>query len=403
MICHHHSTGYPTGSTVVFNPSQATTDGTMVSLTISGLTNANLGQHTINVVGTANSVTKSINITLEVFSSNFSTINLNSPTNNSTDVSLSPTLTWDADSNANSYEVEISDDSDFSNIIASATVSTSSFNVSQILNQETEYFWHVKPINLCGSGVFSPSFNFTTIFCMHCASSGNTTHDTSTTLVQFNTINNASGKPSGYSNYTSITTNVEKESDYDLLINANTDGVFITHTVVWIDWNHNCSFDDTGETYELGNLFNNSNASTSLSPLTITIPADAESGSTTMRVSTRHGSAPTSCLTGFDGEVEDYTLILDSTVSVQDFSFNNFSLYPNPSDGVFNITFNVITTENVNLQLFDIRGSLIKNFNYYNIPSTFSKQVAFDNVVTGLYLLRINNGSRYMTRKVMIK
>ncbi len=143
-----------------------------------------------------------------------------------------------------------------------------------------------------------------------CASVANTSFNTSTTRVQFNTIDNASAKPSGYSDYTSITTDLSRNSSYDLTVNVNTDGDFTTATRVWIDWNQNCSFDDAGEVYNLGDATNIANGVTTNSPLSITVPMGAVAGNTIMRVSTKYkdDGLPTSCENGFDGEVEDYTI-----------------------------------------------------------------------------------------------
>ena len=50
------------------------------------------------------------------------------------------------------------------------------------------------------------------------------------------------------------------------------------------------------------------NGPTTLSPLSITVPATANVGPTSLRVSTRFGSPATPCETNYDGEVEDYLI-----------------------------------------------------------------------------------------------
>lgn len=84
-----------------------------------------------------------------------------------------------------------------------------------------------------------------------CSSSGNLDYDTSITGVQFNTIDATSGK-TGYTNNTSMITNCNRESSYDLSVYVNTDGPYTTNTKVWIDWNQNCSFDDPWRGIQLG-------------------------------------------------------------------------------------------------------------------------------------------------------
>lgn len=144
--------------------------------------------------------------------------------------------------------------------------------------------------------------------CITCYSGGNTAYETSTTYVGLNTIVNTSTKPAGYSDYTSMTTDLAIAEIYNLTVKVNTDGDYTVNTFVWIDWNHNCDFDDSGEAFDMGTARNVTNGATTLSPLSITIPLNAHMGTTTMRVSTKYSTDPTSCENDFDGEVEDYSL-----------------------------------------------------------------------------------------------
>ncbi|MDC1520608.1 M12 family metallo-peptidase, partial [Polaribacter sp.] len=357
--------GLPTGATATFSPATATADGTEVTATISGIGSVSVGQYSFKITGTSDAITKESDVTLGVYSGSPEAITLTAPSDGNTGVSLTPTLTWEADANAASYDVEIATDSAFTGIVASENVTTNSYNLSG-LEQTITYFWRVKGRSICGDGVFSPTFSFTTISCTVCESVGNTTYQTSTTLVQFNTIDNPSAKPSGYSDYTAIATTVKKGDTHELTINVNTDGNFTVHTVVWIDWNQDCDFLDTGENFDLGDALNTADGATTLSPLSITIPEGASLGSTTMRVSTKYSTDPASCTDAtFDGEVEDYTVTVEeATATIEDFAFSGFNLYPNPSKGTFNLNFDVVNTEKVVVQLFDIRGRLIgeKNF-----------------------------------------
>ncbi|MDX9728721.1 MAG: GEVED domain-containing protein, partial [Bacteroidales bacterium] len=159
-------------------------------------------------------------------------------------------------------------------------------------------------------------YNFSSAQPVYCTSGGNTSYQTSITLVSFNTIYNSSAKPSGYSDYTSIVTAVVKGTSHSLTVNLNTDGNYRVWARAWIDWNIDGDFDDAGESFDLGNARNTSNGPTNDSPLIITIPAGAVSGNTRMRISAKYNQYPTSCETGFDGEVEDYTLSVQAPLTV---------------------------------------------------------------------------------------
>ena len=155
------------------------------------------------------------------------------------------------------------------------------------------------------------------VSCTVCPSSGNTTYETGTRLVEFNTINHATplDKTAGYT-ATGESTTVNRNDTYNLTVNINTDGNYTARTKVWIDWNQNCSFNDPGEEYDLGFATSVANGASSASPLAITVPVGANLGSTVMRVSTKYNSYATSCETGFDGEVEDYVIVVDNAAAV---------------------------------------------------------------------------------------
>jgi hypothetical protein len=145
----------------------------------------------------------------------------------------------------------------------------------------------------------------------YCDSEGNMDYDTAITRVIFNQIDNASGgKTAAYADYTNLMTEVQRGQSYDLTVNLDTDGNYTVYSYVWIDWNQDGDFDDAGEEYDLGSATNVSNGATSNSPLSVSVPNDAVFGQTRMRVSAKYNSAPASCETGFDGEVEDYSIVV---------------------------------------------------------------------------------------------
>ena len=307
--------GLPSGVNSSFSTDTASIDGTSVSLTLSNIGSLNENTYDFQITGTSGTIVKNADVNFTVLLNITETTTLTSPINNDTDVSTTPTFFWDAISNASSYDIEIATDTQFNSIIVSENITTNSYTATS-LSQSTTYYWRVKAKNSCGEGNFSQINSFTTQTCSRCASEGTTQYDTSTTRVIFNTIDNASGKPSGYSDYLNISTTIERDASYDLTLQVNTDGNYATGSRVWIDWNQNCDFDDAGEEYTLGTASNQVDGETSNSPLSILIPPDASLGQTVMRVSTRYNAYPTSCQQNFDGEVEDYTLNIISTNSI---------------------------------------------------------------------------------------
>lgn len=235
-----------------------------------------------------------------------------------------------------------------------------------------------------------------------CASVANTTYETSVTGVELNTISNLNtGKPSGYSDYTSLSTDLNRDSSYDLTVYVNTDGNFQTGTMVWIDWNQNCDFSDPGEEYNLGVAQNVANGQPDGSPLTLTVPSDAVLGNTVMRVTTQYAAFPTSCANGHDAEVEDYTINVLGSLSVDEFGSESFSVYPNPNNGTFNVKFNS-STDNMSINVYDIRGRSVYNETLVN-ASSLNHKIDLGSAQSGIYLLEVSNGKSKQTKKIIVE
>lgn len=262
-------------------------------------------------------------------------------------------------------------------------------------------------LTITGTPTVAPLKNKNVLFPFfngQCASVANTTYSTSTTLVDFNTINQISAKPAGYSDYTSVSTTVNRNSSYNLNVQVNTDGNFTTSTKVWIDWNQNCSFDDTGEEYDLGNATNVSDGLTGNSPFSITVPIGAVLGNTIMRVSTKFSGdgLPTSCENGADGEVEDYTINVQPSLAVKEFGFDNFAVFPNPNKGSFTIKLNSSLSSNINVEVYDLRGRRIYKNRYKN-AGDFNEKINLNNVQSGMYILNVSDGIKKSTKKIIVE
>ncbi len=395
--------GLPSGLNATFSSNTASIDGEDIELVISNIGSINEGTYDFQIIGTSGAIVKNADANFSVFSTLSEIPNLTTPSDSGGGVGLSPTFSWDVISNASSYDIEIASDSEFSSIVASENSTTNSYT-GATLNQSTTYYWRVKAKNTCGDGDFSPTSSFTTQNCTVCISTGNSDWETSTTRVVFNTIDNSSGKSGGYSDYTDISTSVKADEVHELTIQVNTDGNYTLNTLVWIDWNQDCDFDDENEEYDLGTALDVEDETTTLSPLSVTIPSGALLGSTTMRVSTKYLTDPTSCMTDEDAEVEDYTIeVIDATASLDNDTFEGFNLYPNPSSGNFNLQFNAESTESVEIQLYDLTGRLVKELQFSNISLRFSESISFQNTARGFYVLKIKNGAKQTSRKLVIE
>jgi len=87
---------------------------------------------------------------------------LYSPENEETEVPTNPELSWSDSEGAISYNLQIATDADFTNIIFEQTgIEEAFFNASGLENN-TVYYWRVKPCDISNCGNWSSPFAFTT-------------------------------------------------------------------------------------------------------------------------------------------------------------------------------------------------------------------------------------------------
>ncbi|WP_444996066.1 PKD domain-containing protein [Aliikangiella sp. IMCC44359] len=118
--------------------------------------------------------------------------------------------------------------------------------------------------------------------------------------VKLADLNNTS-TASDYTDFTGKTANVSSGNNTITLIPGFSGGSYTEHWAVWIDYNKDGDFADSGEKVATGSGQAAVNA-------TINVPSSA-SGKTRMRVAMKYNAAPAGpCTDVGDGEVEDYTV-----------------------------------------------------------------------------------------------
>ncbi|WP_299681497.1 GEVED domain-containing protein [uncultured Tenacibaculum sp.] len=188
------------------------------------------------------------------------------------------------------------------------TSSNTSFDVTG-LTPNTQYTAAVVAQDAAGNNSGSVSVVFTTVNgpLPYCDSTGNNVSDEFISNVTLNTINNNSGAQ-GYSDFSSISTNLSEGQSYTITITPTWTGtVYNEGYAVWIDYNNNGDFDDSGEL-----VWSKSPSSDATNSGSFTIPNGTAQTSVRMRVSMKYNAIPTSCETFTYGEVEDYTVNLEA-------------------------------------------------------------------------------------------
>jgi hypothetical protein len=89
---------------------------------------------------------------------------LESPLNNSIGISLTPLMNWDSVANSNSFRIQLSEDSSFISKVLDSIITISQLIIpSNVLLNNTKYYWKVCGNNNGGNGPWSTIWNFTTL------------------------------------------------------------------------------------------------------------------------------------------------------------------------------------------------------------------------------------------------
>ncbi|MDG1841416.1 MAG: GEVED domain-containing protein [Crocinitomicaceae bacterium] len=320
----------------------------------------------------------------------------NSPTQNNPKEGMDQYVTSliSYDNTLSSVYVEWSENSSvFGNVIPMINTQDSTW-VSQSplpnFSIGTKLYFKVFAVGDQGDTTETYKFMYTVTPFEYCASSGTMTYQGNVTLVNLNTINNPTGKTQPYTNYTSAhSTDLNKNQSYDLTVNLNTDnGNYTYFAKAWIDWNKDAEFDDATESYELGSVTNNVDGQSSLCPFSITVPSTAIEGATRMRVSCLYNAYPSPCANGFDGEVEDYEIVVVDPAAGIDSQKNLSLLYsPNPVIDILDIDLLEIAQE-VDVLVYDVNMKLVLSLTENQKQKLKVNMSSFD---AGIYFIEVLN------------
>lgn len=260
----------------------------------------------------------------------------------------------------------------------SVNVSTNSYTIIGLL-EGTAYEVQVAAVCSGTAGAYSASANFTTTVPSYCTAGATSTSYEKISNVTFADINKNSTATAGYEDFTSVVGNVSKGSTYSFSASFTGTSYNEDQVIVWIDSNNDKDFDDAGEQVMVGTI--------NKAPWTgiITIPADALTGTTRMRVRLHDSSLTpnsTPCGTSSYGQVEDYSLNIGVLATGENSIVNAIQVYPNPATDVLNIT---KVSNNAVYAIYNVAGQLVAKGKVVN------NQVQVSKLEKGVYMITLDN------------
>ena len=392
--------GLPGSLNVSFAPSTVINEG-LTTLSITNLNSVSPGDYPFTVTASSGLQSFDFDMNLNILSANaLGNVNLNEPINNGQLASLSPLLDWDPIAEASSYEVELSTSSNFDVVLFSSTTEDTQV-VAPELDPDQSYFWRVRPINDCVTGSYTSS-QFTTkaVECIPMTFST----DTPVNIVNTgpNTVQstvNISGVPNE-STLEDINVNFELThtwlADLRVLLTSpdGTNIILLDQPCDDLD-DVDVIFDDKGLAQSCSSLPPALSGVIKPQEKLSAFVGETINGNWTLTVE--------DMFSGDGGSIDSFgvELCYEETLSIEDRVLNQFTLYPNPSSGRVEVSFDRNLGQNVEVQVFDLNGRILKSFEVKNASNQFGFDLS--NLGSGVYFVKLISQNTNAVKKLILK
>lgn len=392
--------GLPSSLNTSFSPASLNGQGSTF-MSIDNLGAVAAGNYPFTVTATSGSETFDFDMNLNIKSADaLGNVNLNEPINNGQAASISPLLEWSPIAGASSYEVQLSISSNFQIFLFNSTTDDTQV-VAPELDPEQSYFWRVRPISDCVTGSYTSSpFTTKAIECIPLTFSNDTpVNILSTGPNNAQSTVNISGVSNG-NTLEDINVNFELThtwlADLRVLL-TSPDGTTITLLDQPCDDldDIDVTFDDKGFSPSCNNSLPALSGVIKPQDKLSTFVGEIINGNWTLTVE--------DMFAGDGGSIDSFGIELcyEETLSIEEQVLNQFSLYPNPSSGRVEVSFDTNIGQNVEVQIFDINGRILKSFEVKNPSNQFGFDLS--DLSSGVYFVKLMSQNTSGVKKLILK
>lgn len=261
------------------------------------------------------------------------------------------------------------------------------------------------------------SFNITVEACPlnYCDIDGNSCYEW-IRQVNLSNLDNWSGSNGGYEDFTQYSATVNRGSNYSINLRPGfSNNSRNEYWAVYIDWNQDGDFSDSGELEYTGN-------GTGVKTGTVSVPSGAATGNTRMRVIMRYGCAPSGpCSNVGNGEIEDYTITVtgagvraaaqangqsdteggaeSAAITNTDIAAGLMSVYPVPTQRELNLNYRSLGDGEVTVQVLALDGRIVMESKHQVNVSDNTIKLDVSSLPMASYQVKVTNGTETFIEK----
>jgi hypothetical protein len=97
-----------------------------------------------------------------------------------------------------------------------------------------------------------------------------------------------------------------------------------------------------------------------------------------------------------------YYFGIDAVLATENFEFQDFALYPNPSNGNFTVNFTSVSTNDIKVNVHDLRGREVYEKSFSN-TGAFNQNINLNKVEAGIYLVTIADGAKKTVKRIIVE